>query len=169
MKAKVVLIAIIALFSSPLALCAKVGAEINSSQYVTILNLLSDPAAFQYTMTDVNINYYDSLGKCWSSQPINYSTDYTAGAGGNNGCKYYPHVGGINKIDIHPTRTDAGGTPYYSNLDNVIIDDPSQLYTVLLIKQKTAPTYNSETGQIATSGTITVDRYVLKTSAQKKK
>lgn len=170
MKIRLVLLTAMAgLLCSPLAISAQVSAEIDSSQYVTILNLLSDPGNKDYTMSDVTVNYYDSLGKCWGDQPIRYSTDNTAGAGGHNGCKYYAHVGGINKIEIYPTKTDAAGNQYYANNKDITIEHPDQLYSVLLIKQNTPPVFDSASGLISKPGTLTVDRYVLKTQTTKTK
>ncbi len=172
MKVKLALIlSLITLIFSPVSIAsnAKVGAEYDSNQYVTILNLLGDPIQPSTNSTnwsDVRINYYDSIGECWDGHLIQYNADYTAGAGAKNGCKWYPHVGGINKIDIVPTQTDDFGNQIYEKI-TYPIDQPTDFYTVLLIKQdpKFPPVFDSRTREIVTPGKIQVDLYVLKTPA----
>lgn len=167
---------IVTLACSPFAMAAtvatsaKVGAQPGSNQYITILNLLGDVTTPEtINKSDVNITYYDSklpfgTKGCWTTNnPILFNQDpLTAGSGSDNTCYFDtdPKVGGISAIDIIPLNKDKYGTPIYQVLTNVKIDDPSNYFTAIVIKQNKPPVWDATNTQIIYPGTITVERYL---------
>ena len=84
-----------------------------STQFVAIMNALSNPAASELTKTNVMVRYYDGTGNhppCWIEYNISYhSAPNVAGAGGRNACgNKYTSPQGIVKIDILPLRAPQG-------------------------------------------------------------
>src|ERR1044071_6552753 len=75
-----------------------------STQLVTIMNSLANPAAIDLTKTNVMIKYYDGSGThppCWIENNVAYHNDPdVVGAGGRNGCGKGTSPQAIVKIDI---------------------------------------------------------------------
>ena len=133
-----------------------VGAGPGATQFVLVFNSLAnltkgDPGS---TKTDVNVEYYDGHGKCWGPIGIPYySEPYSVGAGGKNGCGQVGSPAKIISINIIPTTSySSNNAPVYNELDNVAID-PNKIMTMVIIEQKTKPSFDPDTGKVV-PGTI---------------
>ncbi len=157
--------AVITLICSPLAVSARASAEPNSKQYVTIFNLLSD-ANREDNQSDFDVSYLDRNNvpvQCWT-QSIPFNTEpYSAGAGGRNGCKYQDQQGGIYQIKINPKPIAGTSNVLYQPIDYTI--DTNQYLTLLVITQKTPPTFDPKTGKVVQQGTINVLSFVAQPPA----
>lgn len=130
-----------------------------STQLVTVMNNLYNPAAPDHTKTDITVQYRDGKGDniCWIENKIAFHADpNVAGAGGRNDCGKQPaNPRAIVKIDIIPRSTLVGKV--YENLLNVEIPD-YKFYISVLVEQDKPPVYNND-GSIKTLGTVKVRKF----------
>jgi hypothetical protein len=119
------------------------------TQSVSIDNVLHNAALPPANLTEsaIEVNYMINSTSCWI-HTIDYQDDYTIHAGPTQGCKTP-----ITQVIVTVKPVNGSTLPTYSTY--TINIDPTKYATQAMVIQDQPPTFDSQSGLVKTSGTIT--------------
>lgn len=125
------------------------------TQVISVNNALANkPNEVSVTRTPIHVEYFTSDNKrCWWND-LQFGEGVTIHAGSNQGCQTK-----VTRVTIEPKKVIEGKRNTYEGVISVNID-AARFSNMITVKQDRAPIFNTETGMVETSGTITTSNDV---------